>query len=301
MGFFNPRKPRKSYDLLRSCSWYTPGVGGMFVVLGWFLGGMLLAGLVCALLIAMGLGLPYIMLIMYPLQFLPLLIFVKFKSTTNAPFDDGYSLDSNHFGGKGILLTVLAVAGTLAASVLLEAVNHFLPEVSEDLKKTLEALSDAPLWISLLCTAVFAPFFEEWMCRGIVLRGLLNNGKKPLNPALAIVISAFFFAAIHGNLWQGITAFLIGCLLGYVYYRTGSLKLTMLMHCANNTLSIILGHFGSQEVRDAKSLLDMISLKEYLVLFAISAVILFFFIRQVKSVHPESRQGNCDIIPRISS
>ena len=66
-----------------------------------------------------------------------------------------------------------------------------------------------------------------------------DGSRRGMNPALAIAISAIFFATIHGNLWQGISAFILGSFFGYVYYKTGSLKLTMLMHCVNNTVSVL--------------------------------------------------------------
>ena len=43
MGFFNPRKVEKSYDILGSFSWYVPGFAGIFSILGWFLVGMLVS------------------------------------------------------------------------------------------------------------------------------------------------------------------------------------------------------------------------------------------------------------------
>ena len=145
------------------------------------------------------------------------------------------------------------------------------------------------------------------MCRGLVLRGLLNYGKgrdgsrrngKGVSPALAIVISALFFAAIHGNLWQGVSAFLIGCLFGYVYYRTGSLKLTMLMHCVNNTFSVLLSHFGGEAVKEAKTIIDILPIWEYAVLFAVSAAVLWYFVRVLSRIDVENPNGNnCDMIP----
>ena len=70
MSFFKPRKVEKDYDLLSSCSWYTPDVGGLFAVLGWFLVGLIIAGIVTAPLMLGGtVPLYYVMLIMYPLQF----------------------------------------------------------------------------------------------------------------------------------------------------------------------------------------------------------------------------------------
>ena len=46
MSFLRPRKVEKNYDLFSGCAWYTPGVAGVFAVLGWFLAGMILGSLI---------------------------------------------------------------------------------------------------------------------------------------------------------------------------------------------------------------------------------------------------------------
>lgn len=305
MPFLSNRRVKTNFDFFSACAWYVPGVSGLFAVLGWFIVGMILGSLaVMPLMFAMPeIPLCYSMLIMYPLQFIPAMIFVKIQSGRNSVFEKGYALDSSHFGKLGGFRAGLAVvAATLAASLMLELANHFLPEMGEGLEKTMEALLGGPLWVSLLCTAVFAPVFEEWLCRGVILRGLLNHerpdegkdGRRGMSPALAIVVSAIFFAAIHGNLWQGITAFAIGCLLGYVYYKTGSLKLTILMHCTNNTLSVLMAHFGGEEVQNAKSLLDIVSWPVYAAIFVCSGLVLWFVVRKVSRIEQVSPRGNCD-------
>ncbi len=140
----------------------------------------------------------------------------------------------------------MAVDGMLGLAFLLDPLNYVMPEPSEEIKAAMELLADGPLAVSLLCTAVFAPFFEEWLFRGIVLRGLLGK----IKPFWAILISSLVFGLFHLNLWQAIPATLMGLLLGYVYWRTGSLKLTMLMHCANNTLSVLLMHLHGTDAND---------------------------------------------------
>jgi hypothetical protein len=119
-----------------------------------------------------------------------------------------------------------------------------------------------------------------------------------MSPALAIVISALFFAAIHGNVWQGVTAFAIGCLFGYVYYKTGSLKLTILMHCANNTFAVLTGKFAPESMKDAKSIIEIIPAWEYAVIFAVSVVIILFLLNYLRSIPLQDPQGNCDVIER---
>ena len=309
MSFFKPRKVEKNYDLLSSCSWYTPDVGGLFSVLGWYLVGLIIAAIVTAPLMFGGaIPMYYIMIILYPLQFVAAFIFVRIKSSRNMAFDTGYALDSNHFGNwGGAILAVAVSVATLAAAMMLEVVNQHLPDTEGSMLEALEKMMEGPLWTSILTMCIMAPLCEEWLCRGVILRGLLNFAPKSprqegerargLSPALAIVISAIFFAAIHGNVWQGITAFAIGCLFGYVYYRTGSLKLTILMHCVNNTSAVLIGKFGSESMKNAKSILEVIPVWEYAIIFIGSAVIIWFLIDYLRKIPLQDPQGNCDVIP----
>ena len=84
--------------------------------------------------------------------------------------------------------------------------------------------------------------------------GSTATGTKPI---WAIFWSAVFFAFIHLNPWQAVPAFVLGCLFGYVYYKTGSLKLTMLMHCVNNTLATLLSRIPG--MGEAESFMDVLS------------------------------------------
>ena len=311
MSFLRPRKVERNYDLFSGCAWYTPDVAGVFIVLALFLIGMCLGVIVNVLLSLAVPGFPlcYSMLIVYPVQFIPVLMYVRLKSMMNCTFERGYALDSNHFGrGGGAVTAILAALGTVALALMLEPLMSLLPEMDETLVETMERLLDGPLWVTLLSMSVFAPIFEEWLCRGVVLRGLLNyshNGepgedgsRRGMSPALAIAISAIFFAVIHGNLWQGFSAFIIGSLFGYVYYKTGSLKLTMLMHCVNNTVSVLSSKIPAfKDLGADASLLDIVPTGYYIIIFIVSAAVLFLAIRHIAAIRAASPQGNCDIIP----
>jgi membrane protease YdiL (CAAX protease family) len=180
----------------------------------------------------------------------------------------------------------VASIATIAAAFIAEPINTLLPEMPEFLKQALEQLTEGPLWVAFLSVSVFAPLFEEWLCRGLVLRGLLRK----FNPASAIMVSAAFFAILHMNPWQAIPAFLLGLLFGYVYYKTGSLKLTMLMHCVNNTLALITSRIPS--LTDAETFMDIMSPWAYVciyiasVLFVAAAIITFKGIPQNRDEQP---------------
>jgi len=63
----------------------------------------------------------------------------------------------------------------------------------------MEAISDNTFMVFLL-VSFFAPIIEEIIFRGIIQKGMINNGVKPRN---AILVSALIFGIVHlilGNL-----------------------------------------------------------------------------------------------------
>ncbi len=300
MAFFKKHKGRASYELFTGYSHYLPGIGGMFMLFLLFILGSLLGSLLSGLFnFAMGpskLVESYSMLIAYPVSFIPPLLYASAQSRKNEIFDTGYALDSNNFGSKGGVVIALTVSlATLAAAFVSEPVVTLLPDMPARLEEALESLTNGPLWASLLSVSIFAPLFEEWLCRGLVLRGLMNK----MNPTKAICISAAFFAVLHMNPWQAIPAFILGLLFGYVYYRTGSLKLTMLMHCVNNTLATIFSRIPAFE--DAETFMDVLAPWKYAGIYAASLVILICAIIIVRAIPvKDQKMGNCDKVEPLS-
>ena len=293
-----------NYDIFASHAWYAPGLGGMFALLGWFLVGMLIGTLlqmIALRFVDAQLILDYGMIVIYPVQFIPAMLYVARKSQRNALFERGWSLDSFHPAPfKGWQLVILTIATTAASMMVFDLPNYWnmklsmrssiLAQFYESFMAIMKQMTGGPLWSSFLTVAIFAPFFEEWLCRGVVLRGLLTKMK----PSWAIIISALFFAAIHANPWQALNAFLIGVLMGYVYYRTGSLKLTMLMHFVNNVSAVILGRIES--LKEFDFWIDILGKQNYMVVFFISLAVLVGGIILLRKIPLEHPWGNMDVI-----
>lgn len=96
----------------------------------------------------------------------------------------------------------------------------------------------------IIMTVILAPILEEILFRGIIMKGMINNGTKPL-PAIAL--SAFIFGVVHFNPWQFAGAFLLGLVLGLVYYKTKSLLMPVLLHAFNNLISAMLMLYSDSE------------------------------------------------------
>ncbi|WP_169729057.1 CPBP family intramembrane glutamic endopeptidase [Atopobacter phocae] len=82
---------------------------------------------------------------------------------------------------------------------------------------------------SILYTVVGAPVIEEIIYRGVIARQSIK-----ISPAFGIILSALLFSGMHANLSQMSSTFLIGLVLGLVYYVTGNLLLPICLHMANN-------------------------------------------------------------------
>lgn len=147
----------------------------------------------------------------------------------------------------------------------------FFGEFYHFFSEQMSNISEEPFLMFLL-VSFFAPIIEEILFRGIIQKGMINNGVKPRT---AILISAFVFGFIHFNPWQFVGAFLLGIVLGVVYFKTKSLLMSILLHSFNNTIVAIM-----MKYYDAESFSKLLHISEYAVLsigIVIFAVFYYLF------------------------
>lgn len=104
-------------------------------------------------------------------------------------------------------------------------------------------------FVLFVLLTVIAPFFEEFIFRGAVLRLL-----QPYGNGLAIFVSAFCFGIYHGNFQQFFYAFALGICLGYIAVATKSLFCSTMLHALFNSIGGIIMIFVSTDAVKAKSL-----------------------------------------------
>ena len=112
-----------------------------------------------------------------------------------------------------------------------------LPTLFPGYETASDSLYTGSLLSLVAASVVTAPILEELLVRGILYRNL----KKALqNPYAAIVCASLLFGILHGNLVQGLFAFLIGLYLNWVYEAEGSLPPAILAHAAVNGSTIFM-------------------------------------------------------------
>ena len=100
------------------------------------------------------------------------------------------------------------------------------------------------LLLNILIIGVIPALGEELLFRGVIQKELFSiNGKIHLS----IWITAFLFSAMHLQFLGFIPRFLIGGLLGYLFYWSGSIWLPILAHFVNNAGAVILSYFINKQ------------------------------------------------------
>ena len=164
-----------------------------------------------------------------------LIIFLKTKWT---PLTRSYLLSKPW--GTFLWVALFALGTIIPLSYLYELLGI---EMDENTEQIFASLMKEP-W-GYVAVGILAPLAEEVVFRGAILRTLLGIMSKK-NHWVAIMISAAIFGAVHCNQAQFINALLMGLLLGWMYYRTGSLVPGILLHWVNNTMAYVLANIMPQ-------------------------------------------------------
>ena len=164
-----------------------------------------------------------------------LVIFLKTKWT---PLTRGYLLSKPW--GTLLWVALFSLGTIIPLSFLYEQLGI---EMDENTQQIITSMMKEP-W-GYVAVGILAPLAEEVVFRGAILRTLLGIMSKK-NHWVAIMISAAIFGVVHANLAQFINALLMGLLLGWMYYRTGSLVPGILLHWINNTMAYVLTNIMPQ-------------------------------------------------------
>ena len=128
----------------------------------------------------------------------------------------------------------LTIGSSIPLTAALDATGLQMPEIYKQMLKGMMQNN-----MGFVAVAILVPIAEEMVFRGAILRRLLDltgNEKR----WIAIVTSAALFGLVHGNMLQGLNAFAMGLMLGWMYVRTRSIVPGVVMHLTNNSLAFIM-------------------------------------------------------------
>jgi membrane protease YdiL (CAAX protease family) len=160
----------------------------------------------------------------------------------------------------GILVMIAAIPLSEYLGFLNQRINF--PDGIEDwLKKAesqaqrqtlmlLQKRSVSDLLLNIVIVAGFAGIGEELFFRGVLQRLAIWGFK---NVWLAIIVTAFLFSALHLQFYGFFPRFLLGILLGAIYWYSGSLWPAIVAHFLYDALLITLAYFNPQLITDEQA------------------------------------------------
>jgi membrane protease YdiL (CAAX protease family) len=135
----------------------------------------------------------------------------------------------------------------ILTDVMDRLVQQFFPMPEE----WLDALAELVQFTSVvdgtlvaLAAVIVAPIAEEMLFRGLVQRTL----EKYRDPAMALVLTSVLFALVHFNPWTSIQITLLGLVLGYITWKSGSILPAIILHGLNNLFSLVLMNIDEQHM-----------------------------------------------------
>lgn len=130
---------------------------------------------------------------------------------------------------------VLAVMG-VALCVSLNALIGFsgLEKLSQKYQQVAETLYSGGIFLELLTVGILGPVCEELIFRGLMFQRLCGYVK----PVIAVLVSALMFGIYHGNLVQGVYAFILGTVMALCYLRFQTLWASIVIHVMANITSV---------------------------------------------------------------
>lgn len=123
--------------------------------------------------------------------------------------------------------------------------NAAATKAHNDAQKQMEALMKVhtlpDVLLTLIVFAVVPAFGEELFFRGVLMRFIHKQTK---NIHFAIFLSGAIFSFFHGQPYNMLSILIMGMLLGYIYYYSGSIWVSIIAHFLHNAVQIIMSFFA---------------------------------------------------------
>ena len=143
----------------------------------------------------------------------------------------------------------LMIAGSYASMSLTALIEGIIGQPIPD--NTSELILDTPIWLLILIVVIIGPIVEE-----LIFRKLMIDRLSPHGELYAVIVSSVAFGIFHQNIYQLFYATLLGFLLGYLYLKSGDIKISIFVHMIINLLGSVVALFIQEKVALLSELSD---------------------------------------------
>jgi len=143
-----------------------------------------------------------------------------------------------------LILCLMGIGLQFFINSILGSLIKVAPTLMESYAKVVKTLGMGNSLTSLLFVGFIAPIGEELVFRGITM----NYLQKHLSFVAVNIVQAVFFGLYHLNVVQGIYAFVLGLILGWIVKKYGSIREAILLHMAVNLSGCLVGFIMPEKI-----------------------------------------------------
>ncbi len=193
-------------------------------------------------------------------------------------------------GWQVLIILIMVIMGFLVSGALSE-LNQMIPitkkatdyfqKLENEYNKQVMILgsmkSTADYILSMLILALIPAIFEEMLFRGSLQQIMVSLTR---NAFAGILITSILFSAIHGSYYGFLPRLFLGIMLGYIFYFSKNLWLSIAAHFLNNAYALTAMYVLSRSGKLNTDMLDETYPLYYGLIGAPVIILLFFFFRR---------------------
>lgn len=152
-------------------------------------------------------------------------------------------------------------------------------EAARQIRFMLQERTPSELFKNLIFISLFAGIGEELFFRGILQRIFIRMTQ---NPWMGIVLTAAIFSGIHFQFYGFFPRFILGILLGVIYWYSGSIWTAILAHFLYDAAVILVVYFNPHLLDNASATIITGQQVQLIAGAAISLVLTLFVLKQIQ-------------------
>ena len=175
-------------------------------------------------------------------------------------------------GAVSFLGALFVILGMYPINIVVScSLISLFPQSADNVVTAFSSIMDGNAVSVFLVIAVAPAICEEMLFRGLIY----NSMKARYRVSVAIAIVAVLFGIYHMSLVKFIPTGLLGFVLCYVAYKTGSIYPSMMMHFINNAFSVVASYYPEKIEKIFPILYkESVSLSDALLLGGVGVVLL---------------------------
>ncbi len=218
----------------------------------------------------------------------PILILIKYYDI-KVQIIKGAHTTKSVFLPKYLLIVPFAVSFMYAANTFVGIIEKLFPSIAHSFDEAAKSIYGANISIQIVTAVILGPIVEELIFRGLMYIRL----KRMFGFWIASLVTGLIFGLYHGNVSQGIYAFIFSYGAIYIYEKYKKIYAPIIMHMVANGVSVLVTFVfkdynnSSGSVNGTGNSANLISL---IILFAVSAALCGLFALCIKTwVRPKRK------------